>query len=455
VCFEEPEPNARQPGVRTANIVLLAATEEGYGNLMKLASRAQFDVPLGDPPHVRADCLKEHAAGLFGLTGGFTGPLDSALREGGRADLAARRLGTLHDAFGDALYVEIQRHGLDSERMIEGQLIDMADARGIPIVATNEPFFATRSDYEAQDALLAIAEGRLVSDDDRRRLSPEHRFRTRSDMAELFADLPDALQATVEIAMRCHFRVTTRKPILPSFGTVGGAAEPLDEAAELKRQAEEGLQARLAAHGPCAGLDPATYRERLAFELSVISRMNYAGYFLIVADFIKWAKDQDIPVGPGRGSGAGSLVAYALTITDLDPLRFGLLFERFLNPERVSMPDFDIDFCVDGRERVIEYVQGRYGERQVRRSSRSGRCLRAASCATSGACWRCPTGRSTSSRSSFRTTPRTRSRSTRRSRASRSCRPPLRTSRWSGACSPSRRSWKGSIATPRPMRRAW
>jgi DNA polymerase-3 subunit alpha len=332
VCFEEPEPNARQPGVRTSNIVLLAATEEG---------------------------------------------------------------------FGGALYVEIQRHGLDAERMIEGQLIDMADARGIPLVATNEPFFATRSDYEAQDALLAIAEGRLVSDDDRRRLSPEHRFRTRSDMAELFADLPDALQATVEIAMRCHFRVTTRKPILPSFGTVGEAAEPLDEAAELKRQAEEGLEARLAAHGSAPGLDPATYRERLAFELSVISRMNYAGYFLIVADFIKWAKDQDIPVGPGRGSGAGSLVAYALTITDLDPLRFGLLFERFLNPERVSMPDFDIDFCVDGRERVIEYVQGRYGERQVAQIITFGR------------------------------------------------------SRWSGACWPSRRSWKGSIATPRPMLRAW
>jgi DNA polymerase-3 subunit alpha len=364
--------------VRTSNIVLLAATEEGYGNLMKLASRAQFDVPLGDPPHVRADCLKEHAAGLFGLTGGFTGPLDSALREGGRADLAARRLGTLHDAFGDALYVEIQRHGLDSERMIEGQLIDMADARGIPIVATNEPFFATRSDYEAQDALLAIAEGRLVSDDDRRRLSPEHRFRTRSDMAELFADLPDALQATVEIAMRCHFRVTTRKPILPSFGTVGGSGRAPRRSRGAEAAGGGGTAGTARRTRPCAGLDPATYRERLAFELSVISRMNYAGYFLIVADFIKWAKDQDIPVGPGRGSGAGSLVAYALTITDLDPLRFGLLFERFLNPERVSMPDFDIDFCVDGRERVIEYVQGRYGERQVRRSSRSGRCLRAA-----------------------------------------------------------------------------
>jgi DNA polymerase-3 subunit alpha len=364
VCFEEPEPNSRQPGVRASNIVLLAASEEGYGNLMKLASRAQFDVPLGEPPHVRADCLKEHAAGLFALTGGFTGPLDTALREGGRADLAARRLGILHEAYGGALYLEIQRHGLNSERMVEGQLIDMADARGVPLVATNEPFFASACDYEAQDALLAIADGRLVSDDNRRRLSPEHRFRTRAEMAELFADLPDALQATVEIAMRCHFRVKTRKPILPSFGTVG-STEPLDEAAELARQAEEGLEARLAAHGPAPGLTVREYRERLAFELGVITRMKFPGYFLIVADFIKWAKQHDIPVGPGRGSGAGSLVAYALTITDLDPIRFGLLFERFLNPERVSMPDFDIDFCVDGRERVIEYVQQRYGERQV------------------------------------------------------------------------------------------
>ncbi|MDB5558738.1 MAG: polymerase alpha subunit [Enterovirga sp.] len=364
VCFEEPEPNARQPGVKTSNIVLLASSEAGYGNLMKLASRAQFDVPLGDPPHVRAECLKEHAAGLIALTGGLTGPLDSALRDGGRADLAAKRLGLLHEAYGEALYVEIQRHGLDIERMVEGQLIDMADSRGIPLVATNEPFFASASDYEAQDALLAIADGRLVSDDNRRRLTPEHRFRTRAEMAELFADLPDALQASVEIAMRCQFRVRTRKPILPTFGTVADA-EPLDEAAELARQAHEGLEARLAAHGPAPGFDAKDYRERLDFELGVITRMKFPGYFLIVADFIKWAKEHDIPVGPGRGSGAGSLVAYALTITDLDPIRFGLLFERFLNPERVSMPDFDIDFCVDGRERVIEYVQHRYGERQV------------------------------------------------------------------------------------------
>ncbi len=231
-------------------------------------------------------------------------------------------------------------------------------------MAANEPFFGRTSDYEAHDALLAIAEGRIVSDENRRRLSPEYDFKTRQEMMKLFADLPDALQASVEIAMRCSYRVSMRKPILPSFGTADAGAT-LDEGEELRRQAEAGLAKRLAAHGPAPGLTEQDYRDRLAFEVGVIRKMKYPGYFLIVADFIKWAKDSDIPVGPGRGSGAGSLVAYALTVTDLDPLRFGLLFERFLNPERVSMPDFDIDFCVDGREQVIEYVKQRYGEHQV------------------------------------------------------------------------------------------
>ena len=247
---------------------------------------------------------------------------------------------------------------------MEGELIALADRCGIPLVAANEPFFGRTSDYEAHDALLAIAEGRIVSDENRRRLSPEYDFKTRQEMMKLFADLPDALQASVEIAMRCSYRVSMRKPILPSFGTADAGAT-LDEGEELRRQAEAGLAKRLGAHGPAPGLTGQDYRDRLAFEVGVIRKMKYPGYFLIVADFIKWAKDSDIPVGPGRGSGAGSLVAYALTVTDLDPLRFGLLFERFLNPERVSMPDFDIDFCVDGREQVIEYVKQRYGEHQV------------------------------------------------------------------------------------------
>ena len=363
VLFEEPDPVARQAAPAATDVVLLAQSEEGYRNLMRLASRAYFDNPLGDAPRIMAPVLSEAAAGLIALTGGLSGPLDTALRDG-RRDVAAARLALLHKAFGDRLYVEVQRHGLDEERHVEAELIALADGAGLPLVATNEPFFAKPDDFEAHDALLAIAEGRIVSDENRRRLSPQHHFRSRAEMAALFADLPDALAASVEIAMRCNFRIPIRKPILPRFGR-GPEADALDEGEELRRQAEEGLAARLAAHGPAPGLGEEVYRERLAYEIGVISRMNYPGYFLIVADFIKWAKDHGIPVGPGRGSGAGSLVAYALTITDLDPLRFGLLFERFLNPERVSMPDFDIDFCVDGRERVIQHVQERYGEERV------------------------------------------------------------------------------------------
>src|SRR4051794_37204935 len=364
VLFEAPDPTSRSEPPPATNVVLLARSEEGYGNLMRLASRAYFDGPLGDLPKVAAARLVEHGAGLIALTGGPTGPLDTALRLGARGDLAEARLSVLKRAFGDALYVEIQRHGLDEERLVEAELIALADRNGLPIVATNEPFFSKADDYEAHDALLAVAEGRLVSDENRRRLSPEHGFKTRCDMEALFKDLPDALATSVEIAQRCAYRVRTRKPMLPSFGR-GEGAQAVDEAEELRRQAEAGLEKRLAAHGPAPGLTEQDYRDRLAYELDVIQKMKFPGYFLIVADFIQWAKEHDIPVGPGRGSGAGSLVACALTITDLDPLRFGLLFERFLNPERVSMPDFDIDFCIEGRERVIEYVQSRYGETQV------------------------------------------------------------------------------------------
>ena len=210
VVFEEADPNAAvRASSRPPNIVLLAQTEEGYGNLMRLASRAYFDVPLGDAPRVPASALAEHGAGLVCLTGGPTGPLDAALRSG-RADLAAARLEILKRAFGDRLYVEIQRHGLEDERPVEGALIDLADRHGLPLVATNEPFFAASADFEAHDALLAVAEGRVVSDESRRRLSPEHGFKTRAEMATLFADLPEALADTVEIAMRCAFRVPQR-----------------------------------------------------------------------------------------------------------------------------------------------------------------------------------------------------------------------------------------------------
>jgi DNA polymerase-3 subunit alpha len=349
-------------GIKLPRLVLLASREEGYRNLMRLTSHAFLDTPSDQAPHVKFGDLQAAADGLIALTGGPGGPLDLALVVG-QADLAAARCAQLRGLFGDRLYVELQRHGRPEEKQVEAGLLDLAYAKGIALVAANEPFYARREDFEAHDALICIAEGRLVAESERRQLSSEHYFKSRTEMTALFADLPEALASTVEIAERCAFRPKTRKPILPVFTAVGGGA--VDEAAELRRQADEGLTRRIETIGLASGQTIDDYRKRLDFELGVIERMKYPGYFLIVADFIQWAKSQGIPVGPGRGSGAGSLVAYSLTITDLDPIRFGLLFERFLNPDRVSMPDFDIDFCQDRRDEVIRYVQQRYGRDQV------------------------------------------------------------------------------------------
>jgi len=347
--------------IARAPIVLLAQSEAGYRHLMRLASSLWLDPKEGDEPHILVEALDD-AEGVIALSGGPAGPIDRALCLN-MADLAEKRLRRLREAFDGRLYVELQRHGLDSEQSVEPALIDMADRLDLALVATNEAYFAAASDHEAHDALLCIAEGAVLSANQRRRLTPEHRFKTRAEMTALFSDLPEATEATVEIAMRCAYRPLTRKPILPRFSAPGAAA--LNEEDELRRQARAGLEARLAEQGPAPGHSIESYRERLEFELGVIAKMKFPGYFLIVADFIKWAKSKGIPVGPGRGSGAGSVVAWALTITDLDPLRFGLLFERFLNPERVSMPDFDIDFCQDRRDDVIAYVRESYGADRV------------------------------------------------------------------------------------------
>ena len=302
---------------------------------------------------------------MIALSGGPNGPLDRAFM-GGQNALAQSRCEALQRLFGDRLYIELQRHGMANERAVEPALIELAYARGLPLVATNEPFFAKRDDYEAHDALLCIAEGKLVADGERRQLTAEHRFKSRAEMAKLFADLPEALAATVEIAERCAFRPHACGADPAAFLDRPRQGRDATKSEELRRAAKR---------RPGRAADSATasrratpieeYHERLAFELGVIERMKYSGYFLIVADFIQWAKAQGIPVGPGRGSGAGSLVAYALTITDLDPIRFGLLFERFLNPERISMPDFDIDFCQERRDEVIRYVQEKYGRDRV------------------------------------------------------------------------------------------
>ncbi len=350
-----------EPGKRPENpasIVLLAQNEAGYMNLMKLNSCAYLDAE-GQLPQVTVEELEQYSAGLICLSGGPDGPIGRLLRQGQRpkAEALMDRLAAIYP---DRLYVELQRHpgdGLpEAERLSERGHIEMAYAKGLPLVATNDAYFPKTELYEAHDALICIAEGAYVDQQEpRRRLTPQHYFKSPQEMATLFADLPEAIENTVEIARRCAFKAYKRDPILPKFAD--------DEVAELRRQAQEGLKGRLAIIPHAAPVED--YEKRLEFELGIIEGMGFPGYFLIVADFIKWAKDNDIPVGPGRGSGAGSLVAYALLITDLDPLRYSLLFERFLNPERVSMPDFDIDFCMDRREEVIRYVQGKYGRDKV------------------------------------------------------------------------------------------
>ncbi len=344
----------------TGPVVLLAQNEAGWLNLMALSTCLYLrdDHAL---PHVTVEELETHAEGLICLTGAAGGPLGQLVLQGRQAE--ARGLAErLAAAFPTRLYVELQRHHdaegqpVPEEAGSEGGMIDIAYALDLPLVATNDVYFPKPELFDAHDALICISERAYVDQTaPRRRLTPQHYFKSAAEMATLFADLPEAVQNTVEIARRCAFAVKKHKPILPRFAD--------DEVEELRRQAWDGLRARLAVIPHSAPVEE--YEERLRFELGIIEQMGFPGYFLIVADFIKWAKEHGIPVGPGRGSGAGSLVAYALTITDLDPIRYSLLFERFLNPERVSMPDFDIDFCMDRREEVIQYVQEKYGRDKV------------------------------------------------------------------------------------------
>lgn len=358
VTYEVAAPGEKVKG--PAPVVLLAQSEAGYLNLMKLNSCLYIDKG-GALPQVTLEDLDRHAEGLICLTGGADGPLGRMVLAG-HLPKARALLERWAAAYPGRLYVELQRHPGEGGALPEGEaaseaaMVDLAYDLGLPLVATNDVYFPKSDMYLAHDAMICIAEGAYVDQTQpRRRLTAQHYFKSEAEMATLFADLPEALENTVEIAQRCAFATYKRKPILPKFAD--------DEVQELRRQANEGLQARLAII-PHA-VTPEEYQARLDFELNIIEKMGFPGYFLIVADFIKWAKDHGIPVGPGRGSGAGSLVAYALTITDLDPLRYALLFERFLNPERVSMPDFDIDFCMDRREEVIRYVQEKYGREKV------------------------------------------------------------------------------------------
>ncbi len=348
-------------------IRLYAQNDPGYRNLMVLVSRAHLDSADMEDPHITLDDLKELSSDLIFLSGGTHGPLSSLLLAGEVADALSLAL-DFKAVFGDRFYIELHRHGLDIQKAVEEDLLDIAFDRDIPIVATNDVYFKDEAMFEAHDALLCIASGRYVMEEDRRKLTRNHNFKTAAEMVELFKDLPEAIENSVNIARRCGFGVEKIDPILPNFA----AGSDISEAEMLRLEAEKGLEERLEAHVFTDEMDEAKraevrkeYDDRLTYELGIINQMGFPGYFLIVADFIQWSKDNDIPVGPGRGSGAGSVVAWVLKITDLDPLRFGLLFERFLNPERVSMPDFDIDFCQEKRDRTIRYVQEKYGHDQV------------------------------------------------------------------------------------------
>lgn len=351
----------RQPGQLRrepdGTIVLLAQNELGYSNLMALSSAAYLDVDATDLPHVKISAFEGRTDGVIALTGGADGALEKLLASG-RPEEAERWLNRLTALFPDRLYIELQRHGLPQQAQVEPALIEMAYRLDVPVVATNEPYFLGPEMYDAHDVLLAMGEGSYVLEQDRRKLTPRHYLKSTEEMTALFEDIPEAILNTLVIAQRCAFRSPKRPPILPNFGDGSQSEDQI-----LADAARAGLEARLDAVELAEPRE--AYFDRLDYEIGIITEMGFPGYFLIVSDFIKWAKEQEIPVGPGRGSGAGSVVAWALTITDLDPLRYGLLFERFLNPERVSMPDFDIDFCQERRGEVIDYVRTKYGDGQV------------------------------------------------------------------------------------------
>lgn len=362
---EVDQKNGREHLRKFPSIVVLASTQQGYENLVEILSRAYLQGSDDQSTHIKLSWLTDKTDGLIALSGGASGPLNQSFKDN-RANVALSRLRALNSLFENSFYVELQRpRGYD--KALEARLINLAYDQFVPLVATNESFFPEAGDFDAHDALMAVAHGTVVADDNRFRLTEDHCLKSRADVIKIFADLPEALENSVEIAKRCSIKLSVVDPILPRFTGNGDDAETAlkAEADELRRQSVEGLKERLKVHGTALDYTEKDYEDRLTVELDIIEGMKFPGYFLIVADFIKWAKEHGIPVGPGRGSGAGSLVAYALTITDVDPLRFSLLFERFLNPERVSMPDFDIDFCQDRREEVIKYVQEKYGREQV------------------------------------------------------------------------------------------
>ena len=338
---------------------LFAQDEQGYENLCDLVSRAHLDRPMHLEPHVQLDELAGKTDGLIALTGASEGAITRLFADG-QSDHATSYAVQLADLFPERLYVELARRGNAIEEAAEEALIALAYEHHLPLIASNPANFADPDFYAAHDAMLCIANSTHIEADDRPRSAKESFVKSDKMMEEAFSDLPEATANTLVVAQRCAYAPPYREPILPSL-----AGDLEGEARALAEDARAGLEERLKPYGDMSEDERKPYFDRLDFEVDVIVKMGFPGYFLIVADFIKWAKDHGIPVGPGRGSGAGSVVAWALTITDLDPLKLGLLFERFLNPERVSMPDFDIDFCETRRGEVIRYVQQKYGHDHV------------------------------------------------------------------------------------------
>ncbi len=338
-----------------SRLTLIAQHREGYRNLCEILTRSYLHGQSGGQVLTQREWIAEKADGLIAISGGMSGDTGQALLAG-KAELAERHARHWQSIFGDRYYLEVTRCQRSGEAAWLAETVGLALATDIPIVATNDVRFPSADDFDAHEARVAIHGGYTLADPRRpRHYTPEQYLKTPEQMAELFADLPEAIENSVEIARRCNLQLTLGENVLPDFPVPEGH----DTDSFLKAESEAGLNDRLEDLYPDADVREAKreeYETRLAHELDVIKTMGFPGYFLIVADFIRWARENGVPVGPGRGSGAGSLVAYALGITDLDPLAYDLLFERFLNPERVSMPDFDVDFCMDGRDRVIEYV---------------------------------------------------------------------------------------------------
>jgi DNA polymerase III subunit alpha len=382
-CLFNVIPNEPASPQDKDQLLLIAKNEVGYGNLMKAVSLAYMNPETADAPLISLKTLSGFAEGLICLSGGIYGSIGKAILRG-KNDVAYEYAKELASIFAGSFYLEIMRHGLVQEAESEPYFLQMALELNIPIVATNDAYFYGKEMYEAHDALICISEGRYVNEDNRRRLTHEHRLKSAVEFCAAFADLPEAIENTHIIASRCGVCAPNRKPILPSY-IIEESGVVLSEADSLRKAAKDGLDKRLEfifenkindtphPNPPPQGRREQTafeafakpYYERLEYELNTIINMGFPGYFLIVSDFITWSKHQGIPVGPGRGSGAASVVAWSLLITDLDPLQYDLVFERFLNPERVSMPDFDIDFCQSRRDEVISYVQQRYGRDRV------------------------------------------------------------------------------------------